>query len=267
MRISRALWVVALAAVLVAGAAPAQAEDYMQAVSRAAKFAKARNYPKALEAFGDAVRADPSQIDAYVNAGNIAKHLDRCREILMFFRGFLYLSPQDPEVKMARAAIATCEAKTVGTLIVKTEVPGIEAKLDGGLVGRTPVADLKLLPGTYNLELSHPDWELASETVTITAGAITETKVELKHKLLFGYLEVITNPPEGVQVSLDDVGVATTPMKEKVRLETKKYLLRLEKPGYDRWIRSISIERDRVNKVQATLEPSAPTGVPAPTGK
>jgi tetratricopeptide (TPR) repeat protein len=267
---------VAVAVMLVAAAGlvggTASAEDYLGAFLRGAKLAKQRNYPKALEAFQDAIRLDPTQVDAYLNAGNIAKHLDKCREVLLHYRGLLYLSPGDPDAKSAKAAIAACEAKGAGTLIVKTssladaaDVTGVEVTLADGLVGRTPVPDLKLAPGTYRMELTHPDFEPVTEDVTITAGATTEVKRDLKKKLLYGALEVKTEPADGVVVYIDDVQVGVTPLKEKLKLETKKYLVRFEKPGYDRWIRNVTIQRDRTTTVSATLEPTVPAGPDEPT--
>ena len=256
-----------LAMLVVFGAGVARAgDDYVTAAGRGARLAKLRKYPQALAAFQEAVRADPTQVDAYLNAGNIARHLNRCREVLLMFRGFLYLAPQDPEVKTARAALAACEAKGTGSLTVKTDAAGIEVLADGGLIGRTPLLDIKLAPGTYQLVLRHPDYEEAQAEVTIKPSELTEVNVPLRKKVLYGFLEVKTDPPEGVTVYLDEVQVGVTPLKEKLKLETRQYFLRLEKPGYDRWIRNVTIKRDRTQVVQAKLEATTSTqGVAEPS--
>lgn len=259
-------WALALAAAVAVGAQASPtsaADDYTAAFMKGARLAKQRAYPAALAAFQEAVRAEPSQIDGYLNAGNIAKHLNKCRDVILMFRGFLYLSPQDPEVRNARAAIGACEAKQTGTLTVKTEATGLEVLVDGGLIGRTPLTDMKLVAGTYRLLLRHPDYEDATAEVTVREGEPVEASVPVRKKLLFGFLEVKTEPADGVQVFLDEVPSGVTPLKEKLRLETKKYLLRLEKSGYDRWIRNVNIQRDRTQTVSATLEPVAPPGQPA----
>lgn len=260
--------VAAWSCVLAVGAGPAAADDYTTALMRGAKLARQRSYPAALAAFQEAVRADPSQVDGYLNAGNVAKHLNRCKDVLLMFRGFLYLAPQDPEARNAKAAIAACEAKATGTLTVKTDVAGAEVLVDGGLIGRTPITDIKLAAGTYRIDLRHPDYEDAGTEVTVTAGQPVEAAVTMNRKLLYGFLEVKTDPADGVQVFLDDAPAGVTPLSEKLRLETKKYLLRLEKAGYDRWIRNVTIQRDRTLTVNATLEPLAPPGAaPAPQGR
>lgn len=239
--------------------------DYESAFMRGTKLAKQRNYVKALDAFREAIRSDPTQVDAYLNAGNIARHLKMCREVLLYYKGFLYLSPSDPEARNAKAAMTACE-KGTGTLILKAVSPtdgasvnGVEVFIEDGLIDRTPLPEVKLMPGNYRIRLSHPDFEPVSEDVTIKAGETTEVSLGLKKKLLYGFLEIKTNPEEGVAVFLDDEQVGVTPLKDKLKLETRKFLIRLEKPGYDRWIRYVTIERDRTITVEATLEPTTPS--------
>ena len=253
----KARWVVAVAVVLACSGTAMAQEDYATALGRGAKLAKARNYPAALTAFQAAVSADPSQLDGYFNAGAIAEHLGKCREELRYYRGFLFLTPGTPDDKAARAGVAACEAKPVGTLVAKPDLAGMEASVDGALVGRTPVS-VKLAPGTYRVVLRHPEYEDVAEPVTIQAGEDNEYKPALTKKILYGWLEVKTDPADGVEVFLDDKPAGTTPIKEKMRLETKKYFLRLEKPGYDSWIRNVTVGRDRTLTVTATLEHAAP---------
>jgi tetratricopeptide (TPR) repeat protein len=252
--------VIAIAAIMLATAAAgqAQAEDYQAVMGRGAKLVKARNYPAALAAFEEAVKADPMQLDGYFNAGNIALHLQKCREVLLYFRGFLYLSPGTPDDKAAKAAIATCEAKPTGILAVRATEPGVEVWISGALVGRTPIGALKLATGTYRVELRHPDFEPFSREVTLAAAEETRLEEPLTRRILYGYLEVKTEPADGVQVYLDEKPIGVTPLKDKLRLETRKFFLRLEKAGYDRWIRNVIIGRERTLTVTATLEPVAP---------
>jgi hypothetical protein len=244
------------------GLGRAEAQDSGAAMQRGAKYVRARNYPKALEAFLEAIKADPAQLDAYYNAGTIAQKLGRCRDVLLYYRGFLYMSPGTADDKTARDDIAKCEAKPgIGGLSVKSEPPAIEAYLDGVVVGRTPITEVKLLPGTYRLELKHPDYIETSEEVVIATGETRETSRTLEHKLLYGELEIRTVPAEGVQVYLDDKPAGTTPV-QKMRLETRKYLIRLEKSGFETWIRNVVIGRDRTLTVNATLEVTVPPEIP-----
>lgn len=260
-RIGATLRWAALACLLAGIAAPVRAEEsYAEAVARGARQVRARNLPKALEAFADAARIDPTAIDAYFNAGSVAERLRKCRETLLYFRGFLFLSPGTSDDRQAKAAVASCESKPgVGTLTVKTEPKGIEVSLDGLLQARTPVAQVKIPVGTYRVGLSCrcPDFDDAVREVTIVEGRDTEVEVTLTRKLTYGWLQVETDPKEGVKVYLDEKLVGETPIA-KVRLETTKHFLRLEKAGYDPWVRNVQVERDKTKVVQATMEAIIP---------
>ena len=237
--------------------APAGADDgYGDSLLRGARLVRARNLPKALEAFQDAVRADPIGIDAYFNAGSVAQRLKRCKETLLYFRGFLFLSPGTADDRQANAAVAACEAKPgVGMLTVRTEPKGVEVSLDGVLQARTPVTQVKVPAGTYRVGLSCrcPDFEDATREVTIVEGGEAEVDVSLDRKLTYGWVQVETVPAEGVKVFLDDAPVGETPIP-KMRLQTRKHFLRLEKAGYEPWVRNVVVERDKTRVVQATLE-------------
>ncbi len=251
---------VLFAAAAVAGAmtaVPAGAEEgYGDHLMRGARMVRARNLPKALEAFRDAVKADPIGIDAYFNAGSVAQRMKKCRETLLYFRGFLFLSPGTADDRQANAAIAACEARPgVGMLTVRTEPKGVEVSLDGILQARTPVTQLKVPVGTYRVGLSCrcPDFEDATREVTIDEGKEAEVDVSLDRKLTYGWVQVETVPAEGVKVYMDDALVGETPVP-KMKLETRKHFLRLEKAGYESWVRNVQVERDKTKVVQATLE-------------
>jgi tetratricopeptide (TPR) repeat protein len=250
----------------------ALAQDYSAAMARGAHMVKFRNYPRALEAFQEAVAADPYAVDAYFNAGSLAQKVQRCRDVILYYRGFLNLSqnPSGDDDRNARTAAEACEKKAgFGTVTFRTETPGIEVFVGGALVGKTPVTELKLVPGTYRVEYRHPDYEILSEDVTVEQDKPYEETRQLVKKILFGYLDVKTVPADGVQVFLDGVPSATTPIAKKLRLETRKILVRLVKPGYDDFVRNVTIERDRVHTLTATLEAvQQPAETPpAPAGK
>jgi len=248
------------------------AQDYSAAMARGAKMVKLRNYPRALEAFQEAVSADPYSVDAYFNAGSLAQKLQRCRDVVLYYRGFVNLSqnPSGDDDRSARAAIEACEKKSgSGTVTLRTEPTGIEVFVAGVLMGKTPVVDLKLVPGMYRVEYRHPDYEILSGDVSVEEGKPYEETRPLVKKILFGYLDVKTVPADGVQIFLDGVPSAVTPIEKKLRLETRKILVKLVKPGYDDFVRNVTIERDRVHTLTATLEavqqPAEPP--PAPAGK
>lgn len=248
-----------LVLIFVGFAAPAVAQEasYGDLLTKGARMTKARNLPRALDAFAEAVRADPTGIDAYFNAGSVAERLKKCREILLYFRGFLFLSPGTDDDRQAKSAMTACESqKGVGTLTVRSEPKGIEVSLDGILQVRTPATQVKVPAGTYRMGVSCrcPDFDDATREVVITEGKDTEVELSLTRKVTYGYLQIETEPKEGVKVYLDDQLIGETPVA-KQHVETRKHSVRFEKAGYEPWIRNVAVERDKTRVVQANLEP------------
>ncbi len=225
---------------------------------KGAQALKKRAYDKALEAFKAAVAADPTEADGYFNAGSVARHLKRCRDVLLYFRGFLYLSPGTEDDRIAKAALKECERKgETGRIAVQSEPTGAEVFVGGVLVGQAPLPDLVLPVGEWTVEFRHPDCEVHREVVTVKADEPARVVAALPLKPAFGYLEVVTTPAEGVTVWVGDKEVGVTPI-EKVKWPVGKVLVRLEKPGFDPWVRAVMIQRERTYRLEATLEPAQP---------
>ncbi len=255
-----------VAAILTMGiTATAVAQDYSSHMARGARLAKARQYTKALEAFRQALKADPSQMDAHFNVGNIAGHLGDCRSAIVHLRAFLYLASGGTgdsvkgDIRTAEDTLRQCEArKKTGRASLRSDPPGIEVMLDNTLIGRTPLIEVPLSPGRYRATFRHPDFDEQAVDVEVTAGpdAADKTMVMVRKRMI-GFLEVRTDPPDGVRVLLDERELGTTPLGRQ-ELETRKYLVKFAKPGYSDWVRYVTIQRDRVQVVSAVLEPEVP---------
>lgn len=233
-----------------------KADRYESLVHKASRHVRKNQLDKALKVFKEAVRVDPNESWGYFNVGNVARKVNKCRDVVLYFRGFLYLSPGTDDDKIARKNVKKCtRGAGIGTLSLTTEPKGAEIVLDGVVVAQTPESGLELVAGTYKMELNHPDCEGLSREIIVKAGESTKLEEKLIVKPAFGYLEVKVDPADGVKVYLDEKEIGVTPFDE-VRLETRKYLLRLEKAGYDRWVRNVTIRKDRTYRLQATMERS-----------
>ncbi len=69
-----------------------------------------------------------------------------------------------------------------------------------------------------------------------------------------GQLTITSEPAEGVEVYIDDRHVGTTPLAPLPLTAEKRFLVRFEKPGYDRWVRYVVIPRDETFALSPKLE-------------
>jgi hypothetical protein len=105
--------------------------------------------------------------------------------------------------------------------------------------------------------------------VNVRSGDPTVAKVKPNPVPYFGNLVLQVSPADGVQVFLDDMltelrkaekptrdGLITGKgtKEEPYRLAARKWVIRFNKEGYDRWHRRIEIRRDQTTVVEARLE-------------
>ncbi|MBM4388589.1 MAG: PEGA domain-containing protein [Deltaproteobacteria bacterium] len=225
-------------------------------LSKGVRAAQQKNYPLAYSLFKKALEDNNMNIDLYFNLGQLAVALKKCDEAVIFYSAFLYLSPNSVDAKDASAKISNCEKslKNAGTISLDSEPQGVEVFINGAIVGKTPIKAKKLAAGTYRVEIDHPDYEFVGHKVKVESGKDAALTEKLSKKKAFGYLVVTTMPEAGVNIFLDDQSYGTSPMKEPLKLETGRYLLKLEMEGYDRWVRYVTIDREKTVKVEAELE-------------
>ncbi|HET8542428.1 MAG TPA: PEGA domain-containing protein [Anaeromyxobacter sp.] len=172
-----------LAAVLLAGAA--RADDAAEAKARFRKGAdlyRAGRWREAIDEFEAAYRLKPH--------GAIHFNVAQCREKLAEWPGALrayedYLRevPDAKDRASVRASMRKIEerlaAAGVQALLVYTDPPGAELRLDGKARGKTPLHTV-LPPGTYALALSLDGYEPVAEEVALALGASRVVDVVLK---------------------------------------------------------------------------------------
>jgi hypothetical protein len=235
----------------------AEEESYSSLAQKATKQAQKRDYAGAYKIFKKALFLDNKQVDLYYNLSMIGAGIKSCSDAVIYMTAYLYLTSQGAEAKEIRSRKESCEKllKNPGTLTITSEPAGIEITLDNALVGKTPITGLTLEKGNYKISLRHLDWEDIDMNVTVTEKNETRAALPLVKRKAFGQLEIAVTPPDGVKIFLDDKPAGETPLKDKfITLETKEYLLKLVKDGYDQWVRYVTINRDKVTKVEVTLE-------------
>ncbi len=61
-------------------------------------------------------------------------------------------------------------APAMATLNIASEPPDADVTIDGGIVGRTPILDMRLRPGTMRIDIYRPGYQPYSTTVRVDAG-------------------------------------------------------------------------------------------------
>jgi hypothetical protein len=180
-RLAAALATVAL----LAGALAARADDVADAKARLRKGAelyRASRWREAIAEFEAAYRLKPH--------GAIHFNVAQCRERLAEWPGALrawhdYLRevPDAKDRAAVRASIGRIEqrlaAAGVQALLVYTDPPGAEVRLDGKARGATPL-HLVLSPGTYALSLSLEGYAPVAEDVALAAASSRAVEVVLR---------------------------------------------------------------------------------------
>lgn len=238
-------------------AARAQAQrDYDKAV----RFSRAGRAQEALEQFERALPYKNETSDIFYNLVMVSEAAKRWDKVLLYAQGFLVLEPGSGDAaeiaqKLDVALKRLAKGEKVPVPVTFTVDPP-EARV---LVRGTPIVGGRrttalLLPGGYVAEATLPDYTTAGAAFEVKAG-VEAVPVELKlTPIVFeGTLAVVTEPSDGVQVWVDDKLVGVTPLAP-LTLPTLRYLVRLERPGYDRWVRYVQVERDQTATVKATLE-------------
>jgi len=116
-------------------------------------------------------------------------------------------------------------------LSIRSMPDGAEVMLDSAVVGVTPLADLTLKAGSYDIHIAYPsfrDWNaiVRSQTVLLLSGEEHSTSVE------FGSVLNIHTTPSGAEVLHDGKNLGVTPLYHKSPVTIRSALL-LKKEGYE----------------------------------
>jgi hypothetical protein len=162
-----------------------RAEDVAEAKARFRKGAelyRAKQYRAAIDEFEAAYRLKP--------AGAIHYNVAQCRERLgewpaaiRSYHDYLREAPEANDRAVVRAAVKKLEERLAATgaqpLLVYTDPPGAEVRIDGRVRGTTPF-HLVLPPGSYDVELVLADHERVTQELAMTAGAAKVLDVQLR---------------------------------------------------------------------------------------
>lgn len=226
---------------------------------RALRYVRTKKYDKAVEFFEKALPYQNDSSDIFYNLVNTAEAIKDNQRVYLYALGFLYLEPDTDDArnikrKQAAALKALKKRKKVPVEVTfDIEPAGIELTINDVVLGRAQRAPVLLLPGDYRVKGSKLDFHDLDKAFEVVSGAPQRVAGALEKMIFHGLLAVKTNPESGVEVYVDDRFVGKSPVGPE-RLETRRYLVRFEKEGYDRWIRYVTIEKDKTVLLEPTME-------------
>lgn len=266
----------------------------------AAQAAAKRQNQRGLELMEAAWMLDPFFIDYPLNTAAFAQALSQheteyrawAAVKVLAKKALASLPPDSPKreyfddnlAKAEQRLTALAATLSVGKLLVTSEPRSCELFLEGAYVG-TGSGEIDVLTGERKVEAKCAGHEDTTRFVPIRAGDPASATIKPKPIPYFGRLVIKVEPADGVTVFLDDQAVslrlADQPSKDGAiagagtkeapyKLSARKWIIRFQKDGYDRWHRRIEIRRDQTTVVEARLEsmsevePAAPTKPTAP---
>ena len=180
----RLLAILILSSVL-AASAPARADDTAEARSRfreGAELYRAKQYREAISRFEEAYRLKPAAAIHY-NVAQCREKLGEWPAAIRSYHDYLREAPEANDRAAVRAAIQKLEGRLSATgaqpLLVYTDPPGAEVRIDGRARGTSPF-HLVLPPGSYDVALALPGYERIAVEIAMSARAAHVLDLQLR---------------------------------------------------------------------------------------
>ncbi len=229
-------------------------------VALALRYVRAHKPMRALALFEKALPYKNTTSDIFYNLTNVADALHKVAKVAFYGQGFLYLESDTKDARMIRGKVhhALRALRRTGDrpshVLFAVTPPGVTVLVDHVPLTDTGGKAVTLPPGTYHAHAEKAGYVPWNAMFTVAGGKPLTVKGALVKKIYHGTLKIITDPPDGVKVYIDDKLVGTTPLPKLITLETRRYLVRFAKPGYDRWIRYVDISRQKTYVLKPVME-------------
>lgn len=153
-----------------------------QAFTRGVALMRRAQWSQALAELRRSIELHPTEV-AQFDAAMCLKNLGRQDEAIAILEGLL-ARPEEGAGEEHREAIRVeleeLRAR-MGQLVVTTDVPGAEVRVDDRLVGQTPLAEpIYVLPGEHAVRATHAGLARAEERVHVDGGQIRAVRLDLR---------------------------------------------------------------------------------------
>lgn len=225
----------------------AQAQNAQALYNDAQRRAQNGSWTRALDIYGQILQIEPEMSAAAYQGAILASKLNNHELCALYYRNFLYRSPEAAEAPQARLDLEKCERRipTSGTLNVSSVSPeNLEIAVDGVIIGRGSVENVVLSAGAHTVRVEAIDFEPFEERVTIQAKQTASVRASLKAIIYYGTLAITVDQADAM-VAIDGKDLGLTPLSaDGHRMLSGRYLLTIDKPGFHRWQRYIDIPRN-----------------------
>lgn len=250
----------------------------------AAQAAAKRQNDRGLEYMEQAWLLDPINMDYPLNTAQFAKALNKVElefkalaaVKVLAKKNLAAMDPAAPkrgyfeeELANANLRMETLRSKlSTGVIKITVDPPVCEIFVEGAFVG-IGSGEMDTITGQRKIETKCIGYHDFEKFENVREGDPTHSKMKPTPIPYFGKLVVKVNEADGVTVYLDDVPsqqrLGEKPTKEGTItgagtkeqpfvLAARKWIIRFQKEGFDRWHRRIDVQRDQVTVVEATLE-------------
>ncbi len=172
---------------------------------------------------------------------------------------------ETPKAKDQPKTPPVARAKTVtGTLVLFTDPPESEVVINQKSQGKTTAAGnfnkpLSLKPGSYVLEVKHPDYEPLQQSVTIRSGSVTPLRVALRPR--FGIIQLVFSQPfpnetiklDGNEVSASEL-IRTSETEIRIKTPIGHHRVEILRPEYLPFSGEITLQNATPQSLPVILE-------------
>ncbi len=237
-------------------------EKARQHFERGTAFYREGKYDQALDELMKAYVLDPNPILVY-NIARVNEDRQDLQSALKFFENYLKMSPKAKNRRAVKRKIRKLRKEIkrnprMGILAVTSTPRGADVRMNGQIMGRTPIKARRMNPGRYRLEVTLRDHQVWVQDVLLNPGQPTNVDVTLVD--VPSPLRIDTTPPGAVAQILSPRPQMLGTCPCLVNLSSGRYVLRVGAPGFqDRQVEIIKKPRVR-QTVPVTLLPARTGG-------
>ena len=244
--------------------------DAYEEFAKANKYVNYGSYSRAIPHYERTLAADPITYNiVHYNLGELYRAKKNCVKAVFHYTAYLGVGNDEEALQLSKKSISECDTSSWPSLTVKATPEGATVKINGYIFAQgKELGTIKLGPGDYNVEVEAPEYIAQMRSVSLKSKEEKQEEFSLEKQTFFGTVTVKVDPPGATvklipkkldkpELSQGDQSMSS-PVKEPVKLSTGKYLLEVNKDGFDRWIRHVYITRDQNIDVEVSLTKAIP---------